>query len=241
MIKATTKSRWEIAQETEKGFWVGKYPKDLIFTLEKKYSTKAKFIIRECNKIKKINKNTKILQVGSAVLDAINYIKLGKKYSLDPLADFYKKNFKVDYSKIKFEKGIAEKLPYKNNFFDIIIFTNVLDHVINPEKVLSEIYRVLKKDGLLYFEVDFSDKSFIAIYKFWKFLNNLFGKTFNKPHPHIFSLTDVQKLLNEKFKLIKKFEIVYRNQNPLVNLLANIGFSSNMYYRAIYKKSEEKQ
>lgn len=47
----------------------------------------------------------------------------------------------------------VQKLPFKDNFFDKVIFTHVLEHVGKPTKALSEIYRVLKKGGELYLEV----------------------------------------------------------------------------------------
>lgn len=46
-------------------------------------------------------------------------------------------------------------IPFENNSFDIAICTEVLEHCINPDKLLSEIYRILKKDGILFFTVPF--------------------------------------------------------------------------------------
>jgi len=50
-------------------------------------------------------------------------------------------------------------LPFKDNSIDIIFCMAVLEHVPNPEKVVSEIYRVLKKDGIIYI-------SFLFTYRF---------------------------------------------------------------------------
>ena len=46
----------------------------------------------------------------------------------------------------------AEKLPFKNGEFDLVLFRGVLQHIpINKKlKSLSEIHRVLKKDGTVY-------------------------------------------------------------------------------------------
>jgi len=41
----------------------------------------------------------------------------------------------------------AEKLPFKDNYFDYALFIAVLHHVENRDKALSELKRVLKKDG----------------------------------------------------------------------------------------------
>jgi len=234
--------RWKIAQESEKNFWRNHYSKNFLFNLErdiKKYSKRANFIIKEYSSIIPFNKNTKILQIGGAALDAINYIKKGKRYAIDPLADFYKQKFKLDYKGINFRKGVGENLPYKKNFFDIVILANVLDHVQSPSKVLEEVRRVLKNRGILYLEVDISAKNFICIVRFWAFIYSIFGKTFNKPHPHIFSLNDIQNLMQGKFKLIKKFKNFKQNKKSLLMFFDKIGFSSNNYYRTLYSKIEE--
>lgn len=72
--------------------------------------------------------------------------------------------FAIDKSKeaIKFaqKRGIApttaslDKLPFKDNFFDIITCIDVIYHLgVDEQKALSEIYRVLKKGGLLILRV----------------------------------------------------------------------------------------
>lgn len=47
------------------------------------------------------------------------------------------------------QQGFAEKLPWKNAFFDIVICTEVLEHVIDPDVVLREAERVLKPGGVV--------------------------------------------------------------------------------------------
>src|SRR3989338_2745866 len=42
-------------------------------------------------------------------------------------------------------KGFAEELPFKDKFADFVICTEVIEHVIDPVVVLSELKRVLKK------------------------------------------------------------------------------------------------
>ena len=43
------------------------------------------------------------------------------------------------------EKGI----PFKSALFDIVLFEQVLEHLVNPSSVIEEIARVLRPDGLL--------------------------------------------------------------------------------------------
>lgn len=58
-----------------------------------------------------------------------------------------KSNLKIDY-----QSGIAEKLPYDDNTFDMVLCFDVLEHVDDWNKVVSEVYRVLNKEGLFLFD-----------------------------------------------------------------------------------------
>ena len=49
----------------------------------------------------------------------------------------------------------AHKLPFKDEVVDAIICKSVLEHVIEPWKVVKEMYRVLKKGGYAFIRVPF--------------------------------------------------------------------------------------
>lgn len=51
------------------------------------------------------------------------------------------------YPRLKFVIGDLEKLPFKNESFDLVYSAYVFEHLENPKKVLEEAKRVLKKDG----------------------------------------------------------------------------------------------
>ncbi len=51
---------------------------------------------------------------------------------------------------INFQKvDLENKFPFKNNQFNVVIFLDVIEHLNNRTQSLKEIYRVLKKNGLL--------------------------------------------------------------------------------------------
>ena len=52
-------------------------------------------------------------------------------------------------------RGIAERLPFRDNSFESVISIAVLEHVKNPFECAKEIVRVLKPGGTLYVDVPF--------------------------------------------------------------------------------------
>lgn len=66
-------------------------------------------------------------------------------------------SFDIAYSNAYSEDGIyfypadinKDKLPLKENSVDIVIATEIIEHLLIPENLLSEANRILKNDGLL--------------------------------------------------------------------------------------------
>jgi len=56
---------------------------------------------------------------------------------------------KICKGKSKFIQGNVENLPFKANSFDVIVITDVLEHVSKPFQALDELKRTLREDGLL--------------------------------------------------------------------------------------------
>jgi SAM-dependent methyltransferase len=57
----------------------------------------------------------------------------------------------IDPDRIRNSAG--EELPFADESFDIVYSANVLEHTADPERVLAECLRVLKKGGLLHMEM----------------------------------------------------------------------------------------
>lgn len=66
---------------------------------------------------------------------------------------------------IFFEKQDLCKLKFKNNSFDVIICSDVLEHIKNDEKAFSELARVLKNGGTLLITVPYNSKNNQETYK----------------------------------------------------------------------------
>lgn len=63
----------------------------------------------------------------------------------------------------------AEELPFSDESVDIIISQETLEHVIDPFRSITEIYRVLKKEGLVYLQLPFIIGYHPGPHDFWRF------------------------------------------------------------------------
>lgn len=50
---------------------------------------------------------------------------------------------------------ITKKLPFKNNGFDTIILSDVLEHIPNPSDLMAELKRILRPNGVVLMNVPF--------------------------------------------------------------------------------------
>lgn len=61
----------------------------------------------------------------------------------------------IDYSPTAHVVGDAHKLPFLDGRIDGVMIQGVLEHVVDPVGIVSEIYRVLRPGGALYVDVPF--------------------------------------------------------------------------------------
>ncbi|KKT58087.1 MAG: Methyltransferase type 11 [Candidatus Amesbacteria bacterium GW2011_GWB1_47_19] len=93
--------------------------------------------------------NLKILDIGCGTGETLSFLKSirpqSKLYGVDP------DPIAIGFSKTRncgiIKKSYAEKLPFKNDYFDVVMFLDVLEHVKNQNKALHEAKRVLRPGG----------------------------------------------------------------------------------------------
>lgn len=66
----------------------------------------------------------------------------------------------------------AHYLPYVSLSFDLVIIQAVIEHVLDPDKVVSEIFRVLKNNGLVYSETPFMQSVHEGAYDFTRYTHS---------------------------------------------------------------------
>lgn len=109
---------------------------------------------------------------------------------------------KKAYPNINFKVASADRLPFEDNTFDVILFYETIEHVENPQECLKEIRRVLKKDGTLILTMDSGSLLFKLVWFVWE---NTKGKVWQGAHLHPFHHTALEQLIQSSgFKIKDK-------------------------------------
>jgi len=133
-------------------------------------------------------------------------------------APFTEKNkvYGLDISEANIEKATAkgiiaqlhdieEPIPFKDATFDVVVCSEVLEHLFFPEEVIKECYRVLKKSGLFIVTIP-------NLYCLRNRISMLMGRNcnfieypINREHIRFFSLHGMMDILKETGFKIQHF------------------------------------
>jgi 2-polyprenyl-3-methyl-5-hydroxy-6-metoxy-1,4-benzoquinol methylase len=95
-----------------------------------------------------------VLDVGSSTGIIANYFSryFGKVIGIDidkPAIKYARDNFIKE--NLAFEMGDSMNLNFPQNMFDVVICAHVYEHVPDANRMIREIHRVLRPDGICYF------------------------------------------------------------------------------------------
>lgn len=114
---------------------------------------------------------------------------------------------KKHYKSLELLYADAHKLPFQANSFDLVICTEVLEHVNDPAGVLREIKRVLKKNGSAIVEMDSGNILFRLVWYWW---TNVRKGVWRNSHLHLFTVDKLTKMLkSENFVISRKRSFNY--------------------------------
>ncbi len=117
----------------------------------KYYQGNETFITNANHRLKKIvnliekEKPKKILDVGCGNGTLLNLLTSNKNYDLHGVDVYEQKNTKWKYKLC----DITDKIDYPAGYFDLVVLGEIIEHVPDPDHLLAEAHRVLKKDGCL--------------------------------------------------------------------------------------------
>lgn len=183
------------------------------------FSKRAEFIFEEIEK----ERPKKVLDIGCGrgfyvnALASCEFIKeiIGIDKN-ERYLEVARKN-KID-KRVKIMKGSVYAIPFKDNFFDLVICSEVLEHLKNESMALNEIKRVMKRNGELIITVPSIDFPF-----FWDPVNWVLMKFFNvhvnkdiwwlagiwADHERLYPFPEIKKKIGEsKLSIIKSEKAV---------------------------------
>ena len=136
--------------------------------------------------------------------------------------EYYKKKFpNIHYSTYN-----GKKLNFKNNFFDRIIISQTLEHILDFEIFLNEMMRVLKY-GCVISIASPCDNGFL-----WRFGRYLLKKTYNKfkkinsleydylvAKEHVNTIFQILAILRKKFTIVEEVYLPFKIKIIDLNLI----------------------
>ncbi len=156
--------------------------------------------------------NSILLDIGSAQGNFTKNIK-GRKIAFDLSLNYLSLAHKDGLLAVA---GDAASLPFLDSSINVVVCSDVLEHVLYPEEVVSQIYRVLKPDGRLFLVVPWEEE--LSKYKIYEGI-------YEFTHLRTFNKYIIKDLLQE-FNLIRKQGIIPKPPH----------FSADrVVYRIIYK------
>jgi len=103
-----------------------------------------------------------------------------------------------------YSRGRGEELPFRSNFFELVVCHNVLDHVSEPISMLNEVCRVTQKGGYVGISVDTNSRLGNFLRKIDRKLRSHLNTY--KQHPHDFIIGEIGEFLKSK-----GFDILFVN------------------------------
>lgn len=101
-----------------------------------------------------IDDHARVIEVGSGAHGLIFYFGARLGVGIDPLAVSYRNLFPRWQTQATTIAAVGEQLPFRDQSCDVVLCDNVVDHAESPARIVAELARILKRDGLLYFTVN---------------------------------------------------------------------------------------
>lgn len=140
----------------EKIYWgdADKYFREasLIFEERAKHHRDPNYI-EDLKRIYKFKPTGNLLDIGTNMGFFLRKAR-GRKwnlYGVDPSPSLSK--LARDYFGLNVKTAFLEDANFSSDFFDVVTMTDVFEHIPDPKKMLTEIMRIMKPEGVLYIKV----------------------------------------------------------------------------------------
>lgn len=181
------------------------------------------YLKKRLHRIESMVKKGKLLEIGSAFGLFLNYAKSRgweiEGVEVSPWAsEFSKKQYGLKILNASFEEV---SLPDES--FDVVHMNHVLEHMYDPMNTLLKAHRILKRGGLLVFEVpnEFGSMADLLEDLIWQFRSgeNIVPYTVPSPHLYFFKPKTIRRFLQQtgfRVVILKTTQrgIEYRSRIP---------------------------
>jgi len=199
-----------MVKDSEKTYWGD----------ENKYYEEARLVFKDLSKHHRDPNYLEDLKIIEAIKPEGNFLDIGtnmgfflrhtrgKKWNvfgIEPspvLSEMARKYFGLNV-----KTAYLEEARFLDDFFDVVTMTDVFEHIKEPKKMLEDIKRVLKKDGILFIKVPNGNFSLLKL-RLAKIANKLEGYDIFDSYEHLVHYTNktLEKILKEGgFRVRKTF------------------------------------
>lgn len=185
---------------------------------------KFNYINNVINNQRKHQKNKSVLDVGcGGGYLAEELAKAGLEVTgLDPSStsiNAAKAHAKQGNLAIKYVNGFGEKLPFESNSFHFVCCCDVLEHVKDFPLIIKEISRVLRDDGVLFY--DTINRTIISKIVMIKVMQEWEGISFLEPNIHIWDMFIRPKELIEALSRYGLVNQEIKGLSPSMNFISH--------------------
>jgi len=175
-----------------------------------------------------VDKISQDVEIGNTVLEVATgtgliSLKVAERavrvYAVDisPLMieEVKKKTEEKGIENVEFSVHDAYSLPFDEGMFDVVICCNALHNMINPQKALSEMRRVLKPEGRLIAPTICQGECFKH-----KLMLSIFILVAGVPVFHKFRIEELSNLVTESGFIIRNEEVIREIVFPIAYIVA---------------------
>jgi SAM-dependent methyltransferase len=142
-------------------------------------------------------KDSVVVEFGPGPAGIIEYIQAREVHGVEPLIEKYRNDYPhLQRSKVIYHSSPAEDVPaIPDALADLVICFNMLDHTIDPVKVMNELSRIAKPGADFLFQLNLYKSREEALSR---------PSSHAAMHPHVFFLDDMERYLQSfGFQILK--------------------------------------
>jgi len=220
-MKAELKYKTE--KEFQERFWDKAYRKGAKPKFPLQLKKIQKLIGEICDKIERNRRDIKILDIGCGTGELLAaFAQRYKCFGIDISSEaVLRAKEKEIHAK---QHNIEEGVPFDDDFFDVIMMSEVLEHVINTDYALTEINRVLHRNGFFLLTIPNINSPISLILQLLFDYPPLYSSRYKSIHVRDFTLRTIRKaLINNGFKPIQTTgTYIYPFANVFSKAIANL-------------------